>query len=250
MPCEAKMTLTDAIKVRCSRRKYVPAPLDASTAAELQAAIAEYLGKEALDIRLVTGNGEAFAGFRKSYGMFSGVRNYLGLIGKPGDSLYAEKLGYYGELLVLRATALGLGTCWVGGTFYAKACPFDLAAGESVICVIAVGRAAEGMSFKEKFIRNMTHRKSKTVEQMYTSSEPAPDWFLAGMEAVRLAPSAVNRQPVMFTYANGAVTASVKDAEGMAYALDLGIAKLHFELGAGGGTWAFGNGAEFSRQQE
>ena len=80
---------------------------------------------------------------------------------------------------------------------------------------------------------------------MYSSDGPVPDWFLAGMEAVQKAPSAVNRQPVMFSYQEGIVTASVKDIEGDGFAFDLGIAKLHFEIGVGGGTWEFGNGAEF-----
>lgn len=66
------------------------------------------------------------------------------------------------------------------------------------------------------------------------------------MRAVQKAPSAVNRQPVVFTYKGGIVTALVENTVGDGFALDLGIAKLHFELGAGGGTWAFGNGAEFT----
>jgi hypothetical protein len=103
---------------------------------------------------------------------------------------------------------------------------------------------------KEKFIYSLTHRKSKTMEQMYESDTAVPDWFLSGMEAVRLAPSAVNRQPVMFGYKNGNVTASVKNINGEGFALDLGIAKLHFEFGAGYGKWEFGNGAAFNYSGE
>ena len=111
------LSLQDAIKTRRSRRKYIPEPLEQSDIAVLQELIDEYNAKENLDIRLVLDNGEAFKGFRKSYGMFSGVNNYIGLIGNKNDVLNNEKLGYYGELLILHATALGLGTCWVGGTF-------------------------------------------------------------------------------------------------------------------------------------
>ena len=82
---------------------------------------------------------------------------------------------------------------------------------------------------------------------MYVSTVIPPNWFLAGMKAVEIAPSAVNRQPVKFTYKNGIVTAAVKNLKNESYALDLGIAKFHFELGAGGGEWAFGNGAEYTR---
>jgi len=104
------------------------------------------------------------------------------------------------------------------------------------------------MSGKEKFIRKVTHRKSKSFDEMYQSDEPVPKWFDSGMESVMLAPSAVNRQPFIFTYTNGNVTASVKDIAGEGYALDLGIAKLHFEIGAGGDAWDFGNGAGFVKE--
>ena len=239
--------LQGAITTRCSRRKYLPEPMAPPDAAALQALITEYNRKAGLDIRLVLDNGDAFGGFRKSYGMFSGVRNYIGLLGRKSDLHEIEKLGYYGELLVLHATALGLGTCWVGGTFHRSSCHFDLPEGKDIICVITVGKTPQEMSAKEKMIRRLTHRKTKAMGQMYTSPGPVPDWFLSGMEAVVLAPSAVHRQPVMFNYEKGAVTASVKDIADEGFALDLGIAKLHFELGASGGTWEFGNGAGFCR---
>ena len=239
--------LQDAIKIRRSRRKYIPELPEPAFLEKLQALAEEYNARGKLDIRLAVNNGGAFAGLRKSYGMFSGVRNYLGLIGNRNDPVYIEKLGYYGELLVLHATAFGLGACWVGGTFDRASCPFELAEGQSIICAITFGKTARELSAKEKLIYRLTHRKSKTVEQMYTSDGPVPEWFLRGMEAARLAPSAVNRQPVMFAYNDGTVTASVKDISSESVALDLGIAKLHFELGADGGAWAFGNGAAFAR---
>ena len=242
------MTLQNAITIRRSRRKYLPAPLEASDITKLQALIAEYASKENLDMRLVLENGTAFKGLRKSYGMFSGVRNYIGLIGNKTDLINTEKLGYYGELLVLNATMLRLGTCWVGGSFNRASCPFDIRDDESIICTITIGNVAPELGVKEKLIRSITHRKTKNIEQMYTSSRAVPEWFLYGMKSVQVAPSAVNRQPVTFSYIqDDAVSASVKNIAGDGFALDLGIAKLHFELGAGGGTWNFGNGASFRK---
>jgi nitroreductase len=245
---ESMSILQNAIAVRCSRRKYLSEPLSSFAVAQLQALIAEYVGKGNLNIHLVLDNGDAFRGFRKNYGMFSGVQNYLGFIGNKNDFESIEKLGYYGELLVLHATALGLGTCWVGGTFHRASCPFNLSENETIICTIALGNVPQNLSAKEKIIHRITHRKTKTAAQMYTSTDPVPEWFLSGMEAVQLAPSAVNRQPVMFSYdKDSVVTASVKDITGDGFALDLGIAKLHFELGADGGTWIFGNGGKFTK---
>jgi len=70
------------------------------------------------------------------------------------------------------------------------------------------------------------------------------------MRTVQKAPSAVNRQPVMFSYKDGKVTAGVKNYNDIGTVLDLGIAKAHFELGVGNGKWEFGNHAEFAYKEE
>ena len=131
--------LQNAIEIRRSRRKYLPALMKESDIDVLAAFISEFNGNEDAKMRLVLDNGEAFNGFRKSYGMFSGVKNYVALICDKTNALHLEKLGYYGEWLVLNATMRGLGTCWVGGTFDRAACPVDLAKGESVVGAITVG---------------------------------------------------------------------------------------------------------------
>jgi len=240
--------LIKAIDMRCSRRKYLPKQLEQAAAETLQSLIADICSKESLKMQLVVGDGDAFNGFRRSYGMFTGVRNFVALIEKEADVAALERLGYFGEHLVLHCTALGLGTCWVGGTFSRKACPVELGEGEKIVCAITVGYTENELSAKEKLTRWGTHRKTKTAEQMYNAEGPVPEWFMSGMEAVQKAPSAVNRQPVTFSYRDGAVTAAVEDIAGQGYALDLGIAKLHFKLGTGCGEWDFGNGAVFTRE--
>jgi hypothetical protein len=239
------LNLLNAIDLRRSRRKYLPALMKQADVEMLSSFISDFNAKEQAKMRLVLDNGDAFNGFRKSYGMLSGVKNYVALICDATDTLQLEKLGYYGELLILHATSRGLGTCWVGGTFDRDSCNVELKKGESIVCAITVGNVKPRLSAKEKLIRGLTHRKSKTIEQMYTSDSSTPDWFLSGMDAVQKAPSAINRQPVMFSYIDGTVTASVEDIDGEGFAFDLGIAKLHFEIGAGGGTWEFGNGGRF-----
>jgi len=244
------MTLIDAVDIRRSRRKYLNNPIDYFLAGKLKALIDEYSQSEGLNIQLVLDNGAAFDGFLKNYGLLSGVQNYIGLIESKDDKHCKEKLGYYGELLVLHATMLGLGTCWVGGTFDSKSCPFVLSENESIACVIAVGKAPAELSFRENLIYKLTHRKTKTIQDMFVSDEHVPDWFISGMKSVEKAPSAVNRQPVMFSYRNKTVTASVKDIEAPGMALDFGIAKLHFELGVGGGKWDWGNGAHYFEKED
>jgi len=243
-----KENLTKAIEMRRSRRKFQGTPIDEKTVAKLDALIVKYSTKDSGRMVLVTNNGKSFNGFTKSYGMFSGINDYIVLIADKNDLEAVEKLGYYGELMVLNTTELGLGSCWVGGGFSRLDMPITLDKGESVICAIVIGHASEDLSFKEKIIHGITHRKTKTVEDMYTSNEPVPEWFIAGMKAVQRAPSAVNRQPVKFTYQAGSVQASVKDVANLNTTLDLGIAKLHFELGAGGGTWIWGNDGNFTKK--
>lgn len=240
--------LLQAIEQRRSRRKYLPTPLAPLVVMELNKRIGAFNENEGLKMHLILDNGSAFDGLRKSYGLFSGVLHYIAQVGDKTDMLEIEKLGYYGELLVLHATALGLGTCWVGGTYDESSCPVTLEEHKSILCTIVVGNTAPDLSAKEKLIRWGTHRKAKTTAQMYTCDKPVPGWFLAGMEAVQKAPSAINRQPVQFAYKDNTVSASVADMTDRGSVIDMGIAKLHFEIGAGGGNWAFGNGAVFNRQ--
>ena len=239
------MTLLHAIDHRRSRRKYLPGPIDAQTREALQALAAEYSEKSGARIELVFDNPAAFDGLRKTYGMLSGVRNYAGLIVNPGDKQAVERLGYYGELLMLHAVSMNLGACWVGGSFDRACCPFTLTGGEEIICTVSLGPTKEKNSLRESLIYGITHRKTKTAEQMMTADAPVPGWFMDGMLAVQKAPSAVNRQSVLFSYKDGVVSARVENPGSMTL-LDFGIAKLHFELGAGGGAWAWGNGAAFT----
>lgn len=243
------MTLEQAIDVRRSRRKYLGTPLPQTVISKLQELIETYNKPGSFRMVLVTGDGKGFNGVTKSYGMLSGVNDYIGLIADKGDETAVEQLGYYGELIMLHAVALGLGTCWVGGSFRRSDMPFALAEREWLVCTITVGNVDEADSARERFIQKITHRKTKPITDMFTSDVPVPAWFMQGMQAVQKAPSAMHKQPVLFTYEDGEVRASVgrlgKGLRDTMTALDLGIAKLHFELGVGGGTWAWGNDGVF-----
>lgn len=224
-----------AIGERCSRRSYLGVPL-AKNAAQQLGELARRLGEEyGLRLLLIENDAAAFRGFRASYGMLSGVNHYFALLGKTDDPDRRVKLGYAGEQLVLEATVLGLGTCWVGGTFSREACSrkLELLPQEDLVCVIPVGQVPD-KSLREKLVSKLAHRSSKTVEELYTAQGKPSSAFLAGMEAVRRAPSALNKQPVHFTLADGVVTAAVEDVATF-QGLDLGIAMLHFEVGSGCG---------------
>ena len=240
------MTLSEAIHTRCSHRKYLTTPIENGIVEKLKTSIEQYNKTAGLHMQLITDNGEAFNGLTKSYGMFSGVRNYIALVGREDDENFKEKSGYYGEKLVLEATQLGLGTCWVGGSFDKKLCTYNVQEHETLYCVITIGNIMQGLSFKEKLIIKVLRGKTKSIEEMCESDGETPQWFLNGMQAVQKAPSAVNKQPVKFNLKNGVVSASVNDISAH-QPIDMGIAKLHFEIGAGGGTWEWGNHSAFTR---
>ena len=106
------MTIEEAIKQRHSVRKYIHKPLSTEVVRALEEKIGECNKEGDLHIQLVTQETKAFSGIM-SYGKFHGVENYLVMAGQKADDL-DERIGYYGEQLVLLAQTLGLNTCWAG----------------------------------------------------------------------------------------------------------------------------------------
>ncbi len=230
------MTDMEAIQRRRSRRSYLGTAIAEKSRKRLREAIDQSNQSSGLSIQLIENGRDAFKGFNPSYGMFSGVTAYFAVVGKESDPNLLEKAGYYGERLVLEATRLGLGTCWVGGTYNRSRTACDVKEGEKIVIIITVGNVEEKNSLKENVIYKLAHRGTKTIDQLYSSDTVVPDWFLEGMKAVQRAPSAINLQPVRFNYRNGEVTAEVKGSNSHQL-IDLGIAKLHFEIGSGVSPW-------------
>lgn len=227
---------------RCSRRSYTKEPLDEDTLIRLLDAIEECNQRGGLHIQMHTEETEAFSGMKACF--FVGVRNYFVMAGRADDPDLDEKLGYYGESLVLLATQMGLGTCWVAGTYDPSKVICELDEGEIVRCVIAFGHVKDRKTARERAIAKTVKRKTREIREMLVSEEDPENWVVDGMRCVVRAPSAMNRQPVKFYFSEGTVTAAV-DEKRDTDLLDLGIAKLHFEIGAGSGSWEFGNGGSF-----
>jgi len=193
-----------------------------------------------LNISLVVNNKEAFKDFKKSYGMFKNVNNYFVLIGKKNDVNLKEKCGYYGELLVLEATRMGLGTCFVGSTYNSSKIAIQVVEDEELIALITVGYPQEKETFFAKILTSSLHKKFKNINQLMDTDEEVPFWFTKGVQFALLAPSALNKHPIVFTYKMGEVRAKITDNSDYAL-IDLGIAKLHFELGALNGKFILGD---------
>ena len=127
-----------AMQARHSVRQYKNQPLEPSAAAALQQEIAACNREGGLHIQLVANEPRAFDGLMAHYGKFSGVTNYIALIGPKGPEL-EERCGYYGERLVLTAQHLGLNTCWVAMSYSKIKTAFTIAPGEKLCVVIALG---------------------------------------------------------------------------------------------------------------
>ncbi len=241
------MTELEAIGIRKSRRSYLNQPISPKNAEELRMLVQECNEQSGLRIQFVENGSSAFARFSKSYGMFSGVRSLFALVANQCDPHHLEKVGYFGERLVLRATMLGLGTCWVGGTFDSNACSCEVCEGEKIICVITVGNTAERIGAKEQVLYRLAHLKNTKLEQLYTATQAPPAWFMDGVMAVNQAPSAINRKPVRVRFDENRAVIGTESQDPTCY-IDLGIAKYHFELAAGG-RFACGNNAPFEKTE-
>lgn len=214
------MNLMEAMHARHSVRQYKNKPLEAEVIRVLQAEINSCNKESGLHIQLVTNEPKAFSGFMAHYGKFRGVTNYIAMIGKKEAGL-EEKCGYYGERLVLKAQQSGLNTCWAAMTYRKIPSAFSVEQGEKLCIVIALGYGeTEGAA-----------HKSKAYHQVAETDGQEPDWFKNGVEAALLAPTAMNQQKFKFSLKGNQVSA--KAGTGFYSKIDLGIAKYHFEIGAG-----------------
>ena len=221
------MTIIEAMQARHSVRAYKEQPLTEEVVNRLKEKILEVNRESGLHVQLILNEPKAFGGSIAKYGWFRGVRNYLVMAGKKSAGL-DECVGYYGEQLVLLAQMLGLNTCWVGISYSKVPGTYVLEEGEKIACYIALGYGET---------QGRAH-KIKSVEQVSNANDVTPLWFRRGVEAALLAPTAVNQQKFTFEYIG------MKDGQHQVHAkrglsiigytqMDLGIAKYHFEVGAG-----------------
>ena len=221
------MTIQEAIEARHSVRAYKDQPLSEEIVKVLEDEIVKLNNEGQLHIQLICNEPKAFQGTLAKYGKFRNANNYLVMVGKRADDL-DERIGYYGEHLVLLAQTLGLNTCWVGLSYSKVPGTYVLEEGEKIACYIAIGYGETQGS----------GHKIKTVEQVSNDSDITPSWFKKGIEAALLAPTAVNQQKFSFEYVgmsnNRHQVRAKKGFSMIGYThMDLGIAKYHFEVGAG-----------------
>ena len=184
-----------------------------------------------------------------TYGIIKNAKLFLGVAVKnlPGAQ---EGLGYEFEQLVLYMTSLGLGTCWIGGTFdrgaFAEAMKPEVDEIFTIICPVGYGTGKK--RFFEKIMRlNLKADSRLPWNKLFfkgdfenpLSAGDCPDYEEA-LEFLRQAPSAVNKQPWRVVFDEKARAFHFFENHSMAGAggavdiqlVDMGIGMNHFHLAA------------------
>ncbi len=160
-----------------------------------------------------------------------------------------EAFGYTFEKIVLFSESIGVGTTWIAGTMNRDAfeCAMALGADEVMPCVSPLGYPAKKMSLRESMMRKGVKADTRLDfnELFFNASFAAPlnpadaGELAPAFELVRLAPSAVNKQPWRAVLDNGIVHFYEKRSKGYVnesgwdlQKIDVGIALCHFELGS------------------
>ncbi|MBE0479908.1 MAG: nitroreductase family protein [Dehalococcoidia bacterium] len=230
-----------AIRHRRSRRSYDGVPLEPETIERLRTVCREFRPFPEVRSEVIEDDPDkVLRGILGSYGKIKGAPALIAFVGRMDDPHVQEKLGYTGEGIILEATSMGLGTCWVGGFFRPRVAGslIGLTGKEKVVAVTPVGRMRDRFSREERVMTGfglMHRRKSLAALTGGADMGLLPEWAKAALEAARIAPSAVNRQPWRCRADAGSITVSV-DSPGfdisISRRLDCGIAMLHIEVAA------------------
>ena len=185
-----------------------------------------------------------------SYGMIKGARFYLAVLVRRSEPRRWEDAGFAMEAAVLRATDLGLGSCWIGGVFDRRRFGRSLGiqADEQLPAVIAVGLPAGQRTLRDRLVRwSAGGDRRKPASELFFAGgwnsvltpDNAGSWAEA-LESLRLAPSTSNKQPWRIVRQGGAFHFYlVRDKAYSALMpladlqrIDMGIAMCHFEFAA------------------
>ena len=213
------MSETDVIKQRHSVRNYKPERIEEKTMDLLKEKIAELNSEGRLHLQMIEDAGNTYNKLLNRMMGLGSAPSVIACVG-PDDATLEQRIGYYGEKLVLYAQELGLNTCWAG-TFNKKNIGAEVSDNERLVISIAIGYGKD----------NGKPHKSKTADQIMEAGTDRPAWFDRGIEMALLAPTAINQQKFVIRL-NPDGTVDFIDKGGIFSQVDLGIVRCHFEIGA------------------
>lgn len=213
------MSYIDAIKDRHSVRNYRPDRIEASKVQKIQQMIDEVNNEGNLHLQFIENAGNTYNKLLNRAMGLGSAPSVIACVGADDETL-DQRVGYFGERLVLELQEMGLNTCWAG-TFNRKTIPADISEGERLVISIAVGYGKD---------HGKPH-KSKSAEQVIVAEGERPYWFNRGVEMALLAPTAVNQQKFQIRL-NADNSVDIVDKGGVFSQVDVGIVMHHFEIGS------------------
>lgn len=244
-------SITEVIKERSSIRTYRNRKIENDVIDKIEGYIYNIKGPFNSKVRFQFLNSKENLNGAKlgTYGVIKGTSCYLGAAVEKGE-MDLEELGYEMESVILYATSLGLGTCWLGGTFkrgeFAKA--MEVKENEIFPIITPLGYSAENRSFMDSAIRFLAKSKQRKPwkELFFDKSFNNPlidgqklEKYGVILENVRIAPSASNKQPWRIVKEEDNFHFYIERTKGYSEPLgfdiqrvDMGIAMCHFELTA------------------
>lgn len=232
------------IKKRISVRTYKEIDIPKNTLDKLEGFIEEIEKSYGFKYRFPIINSKV-DGKVGTYGVITGANYYICAVVKKDDYNLVD-LGYLFEKIILFATSLDLGTCWLGGTFdrgeFSKKA--KLKEDEKFIAATPIGFKAEKKSIRARAMRKIAksdHRKD--FDEIFFDTELKPlkkdslGLYKEALEMIRIGPSASNKQPWRIVKEENLYHLYLERtpdyAKDLGYdiqLLDMGIAKYHFEL--------------------
>lgn len=249
---EFNRPVMEVIKQRSSVRTYREEALKEEHQEVMKKYLEEVNGPftERVRMRLIDSNAISRSADVKlgTYGIIRGTSTFIATTVEKGEK-ELEQVGYILEKVILYCTSLGLGTCWLGGTFkkgeFAKA--MEVGAGETIPAVTPVGYPRERRGIVDLAMRFAAgSNKRKNWEELFFDSKfgsrlsrEKAGKYEVPLEMVRIAPSASNKQPWRLVRNNEGFHFYLEHAKGYGSALgfdiqriDIGIAMCHFEMTA------------------
>lgn len=230
-------TLKDAINKRHSSRTFDGSGITTEQKlmlADFSKSAIERCGASSARIAIVDSDAEVSR--MSTYGFIKGAKTYMVLISSDTSRHAQTRAAAAMEMCVLKATADGLGTCWIGGTFKRSdfATASALRQGEEILAIVPVGVAARprfGERIMQAVARSTSRKDAETLffDRMPGRPLPATSPYAGLLEYVRLAPSSTNSQPWR-TVVDGEDVAFYAAADNSYTPLDMGIAMLHFAV--------------------
>ena len=219
--------MKDLILKRHSVRKYLSKEIETEKINEINSYLEDINKNNNLDFKLFVGE-DIFKNWILGYGFIKNCNNYILMSGLDDETL-DERVGYYGEMVVLKLLSMGINSCFVGGTYNKKKVSNDLKEGYRKVLVLALGYGdGEGVLASTKEFDEISLTKD------------VPNWFKNGIEMVKYAPSAINQKKWKFEFIKPNIVRALPGGKHFPL-VDLGIAKLHFEIGAGKDNFKWDN---------